>query len=372
MRNGLILLVILFSSCSQLVKNESMEEKFSQYALYANKAELCICENDLGQAKKYYDTLFDIDIKAHAREKYNYGILSLKLGDTLGAMNLFEELYQKKYSGRYPYIDKFKSTYKQSETSKADETLFEESKEILRTDQIANGKKLFDNEEYFRVVMLNVGKIKKILIKLKASNETSYSINTSALFLPILHYFQFKGVKKAMDKKPSFTKKFPIYKHLETETVDDPELEKLLKECMYNGDLGRYTYAHLNSMVGMETGKTVQHQYNSYSMVNCPEKMKDPIIDKLNATRKQLCLENYKDYYKKAVYVSKKLYDGQIFPSLEVGIEASENYSKRREDYRNRENFLICSNYAMTFQFNNDEHAKNAAERHRQTFYKNN
>lgn len=372
MRNSLILLVILFSSCSQLIKKESLEERFSQYALYANKAELSICENDLEQAKKYYDTLFDIDIKAHAREKYNYGILSLKLGDTLGAMHLFEELYQKKYSGRYPFIDKFKSAYKSSEISKEDEALFEESQEILRTDQIANGKKLFDNEEYFRIVMLNVGKIKEILTKLKALKNTSYSINTSALYLPILHYYQFKGLKMAIDKKPSFTKQFPIYKHLETETVNDPELEKLLKECMYNGNLGRYTYAHFSGMVGIKTGNAVQYQYNSYSMVNSPEKMNDSIMDVLNDNRKQLYLENYEDYYKKAVYASKKLYDGQIFPDLKVGKEASKSYFKKREDIRNEENFIICSSYSQTFQFNNDEHAKNAAKRHEQAYYKNN
>jgi len=370
MRNYFLLLIVFITACSCVREDKSQEQKFSEYTIYANKAELCLCEDDFDQAKMYFDSLFRIDIKAHAREKYNFGILSLRLGDTIQAMNVFADLYQTNYAKKYPFIEKFTLDYPEVESIQEDEELYKKCDEILKTDQIANGKKYFDNEEYFRVVMLNVGKIKQILKGEKDNEHSNFSINTSALYLPIVHYYQFKGLKKRISKNSSFVSKFPIYKHLENKPVYDQELETLLKECMLQGKLCRYTFANFQAMEGFKTGNIVQYQFNDYSVVNHPKYMKDSIIELLDRNRKPLFLESYSDYFKKAVYTSKMENEGMVFPKLILDIEDREQYYKDKHAWREAANFIICSVYANTFQFNDNEQAKNQAKKLKENYYK--
>ena len=369
MKHFILLLTVFLITYSCIKPEEGLEQRFLKYTSCANQTELCLCEDDFENAKMYFDSLFLIDVKVHAREKYNFGVLSLKLGDTSQAMNVFTDLYQKNYAKKYPFIKKFSSEYSNVESIQEDEELYKKCDEILKTDQIANGKKYFDNEEYFRVVMLNVGKIKQILKGVKDNEYSNFSINTSALYLPIVHYYQFKGLKKRISKNSSFVSKFPIYKHLENKPVYDQELETLLKECMLQGKLCRYTFANFQAMEGFKTGNIVQYQFNDYSVVNNPKYMKDSIIEMLDRNRKSLFLESYSDYFKKAVYTSKMENEGMVFPKLILDIEDREQYYKDKQAWREAANFIICSVYANTFQFNDDEQAKNQAKNLKESFY---
>lgn len=364
MRNYLLMLVVLFSSCSKIVKKETLEQKFLKYTSYANKAELCICENQLEQANQYYDTLFKIDVPIHAREKYNSAICNLKLKDTLTALKRFEDLYQNKYEGMYPHILKYKSQYADRKLTELDESLYNESERIFEIDQKANGNRYNDYENYFNTVKANAQKVKEVIVKLNKIKNSNFSINGSKLYLPILHYFQMKSFVLKVAEDSTFSQKFPIYACLKNKVIEDLDFEQLIRKQVFLGHFNRYTYASLFRTKEKDAGNIVVQQFNNYGVIHSPVQLKDSIISNYNMNRRSFFLEDFNDYYIKVKTQDLAYNDGDLFPLLKVTREGSIKRSQNRSLYDSCENFKLVNGYTMTFQYNNDADAKNYYERY--------
>ena len=370
MRNFLLLLVVLFSSCNEILKEESLEQKFLKYTSYANKAELCICENQFEQAKMFYDALLGIDVPTHAREKYNYAICNLKLEDSLSALKTFEDLYQNKYEGMYLHILKYKSNYANRKLSELDESLFSESERIFEIDQKANGNKYNDYENYFNTVKANVQRIKDVIVKLNDIDNSNFSIDRSKLYLPILHYFQMKSFVNKVAEDSTFAMKRPVYSCLKNKVLEDLAFEELLRNQVFLGHFDRYSFASLFRTKEQDAGNTIVYQFNNYRVIHSPEQLKDSIVSKFNKNRESFFLENFDDYYKKVKSYDLSYNDGDLFPLLSVKHEGSEKRYQKRSLYNSSENFKLVNGYIITFQYNNDADAKNYYERYIKTHFK--
>ncbi|MCZ4694240.1 hypothetical protein DWB61_04960 [Ancylomarina euxinus] len=370
MRNYLLLLVVLFSSCSEILKEESLEQKFMKYTGYANKAELCICENQLKQAKLYYDTLFKVDIPTHAREKYNHAICKLKLKDTLTAVREFEDLYQNKYDGMYPYILKYKSKYTARKLSEEDDSLYKESQRIFEIDQKANGNKYNDYENYFNTVKANVQRIKEVVTKLNAIENSNFSINTSKLYIPILHYFQMKVFVNKVADDSTFAIKQPVIACLKNKVLEDLDFEELVRKQVFLGFFDRYTYASLFRTKENDAGNRIAYQFNNYKLVFSPDRLNDSTVALYNRNRKSFFLEDFNDYYKKVEFHDLSFNDGDLFPLFSIKREDSETRHQKESAYNNSENFRIVNSYRLMYGFRNDDDAKNCYDGYINDYFK--
>jgi len=370
MRNYLLLLVVLFSSCSEILKEESLEQKFTKYTSYANKAELCICDNQLEQAKLYYDTLFKIDIPIHAREKYNYAICNLKLKDTLSAIKKFEDLYQNKYEGMYPYILVYKSEYADRKLTEMDEFLYKESERIFKIDQRANGNRFNDYENYFNTVKANVQRIKDVIAKLKGIENSNFSINGSKLYIPILHYFQMKAFVNKVAEDSTFATKRPVFTCLKDKVLEDLEFEQLLRKQVFLGYFDRYTYASLFRTKEKDAGNIIVQQFNNYRAIFSPELLKDSIISSYNKNRKSFFLEDFSDYYKKVKTHDLAFNEGILFPIFSNSKEVIEKRNQQRSLYNRAGNFSLVSSYKLTYGFRKDIDAKGMNDGYIKRYFK--
>lgn len=370
MRNYLLLLVVLLSSCSEILKEENLEQKFLEYTSYANKAELCICENQIDQAKLYYDTLFKIDVPTHVREKYNYAICNLKLKDSVSALKRFEDLYQNQYEGMYPHILKYKSKYANRKLSELDESLYSESERIFVIDQKANGNKYNDYENYFNTVKANVQRIKEVVTKLNGIGGSNFSINSSKLYLPILYYFQMKTLVNKVAEDSTFAIKRPVFACLKNKELKDIAFEKLIRKQVFLGHFDRYTFASIFRNKEQDAGNTIVHQFNNYRVVHSPEQLKDSVVSIFNKNREIFFLESFNDYYKKVKYYDLTYNNGVLFPLFSIKKEVSEIRYQKRSLFNNSENFRLVGSYSFTFQFNNDEDAKRCHNRHINSYLK--
>jgi len=370
MRNYLLLFVVLFSSCSKIVNKETQEQKFLKYTGYANKAELCICDNEFERANQYYDTLFKIDIPIHAREKYNSAICNLKLKDTLTALKRFEDLYQNKCEAMYPHILKYKSQYADRKLTEVDESLYKESERIFKLDQKANGNRYNDYENYFNRVKANVQRIKDIIAKLNSLEQSNFSINRSKLYLPILHYFQMKSLVNKVAKDSTFVIKLPFSACLKNKVLEDRDFEQFLRKQVFLGHFDRYSYASLFRTKEKDAGNKIVQQINNYKLVFSPDQLKDSIVTVYNKNRKLFFLENFNDYYKKVELHDQNYNDGKLFPLLNIKRENLEERNKKEAAYNNAGNFKLVNGYRFSMGFKNDEDAKNCYDEYMKGFFK--
>lgn len=362
MRNYLLLLVVLFSSCNEILKEESLEQKFLKYTSYANKAELCICENQLEQAKMYYDTLFRIDVPTHAREKYNSAICNMKLKDSLSALKTFEDLYQNKYDEMYPHILKYKPQYTNRKLTEMDEFLYNESERIFEIDQKANGNKYSNYENYFNTVKANVQRVKEVIAKFNKVENSNFSINRSKLYIPILHYFQMKIFVNKVAEDSSFAIKRPVFACLKNKELEDLAFENLIRKQVFLGHFDRYTFASLFRTKDKNAGNIIVHQFNNYRAIYSPKLLNDSIILIYNENRKFFFLESFDDYYKKVESYDLDYNEGDLFPIVSVNKEDSEKIYQKRCLYDKGENFKLVNGYTLNWGFRNDADAKDMYE----------
>lgn len=362
MRIYLLLFVVLLFSCSKIVHKETMEQKFMKYTSLANKAELCICENQLEQAKQFYDTLLKIDVPVHAREKYNNAICNIKLGDTLTALKSFEDLYQNKYEGMYPHILNYKSEYADRKLTELNDSLYKESERIFVIDQKANGNRFNDNENYFNTIKANVQRVKEVIYKFNKIENSNFSINRSKLYIPILHYFQMKTFVNKVAEDSSFAIKRPVFACLKNKELEDLAFEDLIRKQVFLGHFDRYTYASLFRSKGRDAGNIIVHQFNNYKAIYSPKLLNDSIIMIYNENRKFFFLESFDDYYKKVEFYDLDYNEGDLFPIVSVNKEDSEKIYQKRCLYDKGENFKLVNGYTLNWGFRNDAGAKDMYE----------
>ena len=348
------LLIVLISFIPQIFAQQiNFSKSFLISASYVNKAELSICKNNLKTAVNYYDSAFAIIKKPFTRDLFNYGLCEKKLGNHTKADSIFKLLYFenfKKQNLAWSFDTTKYYRLKQEEMVKYAE-IFEESARILKTDQLADAAKFTDMENYLNTVLSNVHHIMNMVKNAEKDSLNLFSLDNSALYIPIAHFFQLWNISKADSQ---FFKRWTIFSCIRNVDFKKYGVDDFLIEQTKKGNFDRRVLAHLFSMIGEKFGLRVVWQYNNkYLAVYYPNLFNKKLLSEINNDRKKFGLGVYSDYFIKIRYADSLLTNGKPFT---VVTETSENESA----HHNSTNFILAVGYRYSLGYHSDQSAWNA------------
>jgi len=354
MKNILIISLVLFSSSWTLAQESFFSKSFIDQVYYSNLAELSICNNDVQKAARYYDTLFIISSKQSDRNIFNRALCEKLCGNYAVSDSLFTKLFISNYK-----IKTLSACFDTAQVSKFrtintnnQERLQRVIEEINKRDQRAASAKYVDMERFLKTVVENSKKIMELNKNEELRSNSSFSLESSGLYFPILHFYQLWNQSALVNKYPD---KFPIMNCLKGFDFEQIGFNKFLMEQTEKQNFDKYVYAYLNSLIGYEMGSIIIMQYNNYSAVARPKLLKPELLKEINNNRRLFGLESYEDYYVKVKYSDSILTSGKPFKAVQPDTNFDLIDTKD-----NSCNFIIADNYRFIMTFNSDKGAFSA------------
>lgn len=328
-----------------------------KYLELINFAEISITRNDYNAALNYYDTALNVLTNPRNVDKYNMALCYRKVGNDNKADSLFVLLAKKGFKGTQ--IHNCYDTLKLGKVKKEPvvingKNLDEIFERILIEDQRANSMRFTDMDNYANKLIEHSIKIKDLSKEI--NNRLGYDYE-GKLFLPILHFFQLKGISDRVKSDSLFRKKHTIYQGLEQFDFDKIQFEEFLIDEVAKGNYDHKTFAEIMAAIGYWFGKPVS-QYNDYIIVRPPDEICEDELEEIAKNREFFGLESYEDFYQKAWFTDSIITKGKTFQAL-----GFDEHVELIMDFDTQCSFDIAKDYRDMMEFSKPEDAKKVYER---------